>query len=128
MIDEDAYAEDGFYPNGAARLGESYVFRDQAKQQIIFYPIAFNAASGQLILYTRIRVRINYGDQTLARAGQVTPAPWKLPAAEPSSGISTFGLMAAVSGTSPVLSSFIYSPILSIGLFNAALWSPPAAT
>ena len=125
VIDEDAYAADGFYPNGAAQLGETYVFRDQAKQQVIFYPMAFNAASGQVILYTRIRVRINYGDQTLARAEQVKPAPWKPPAAGPSGGISAFGLMAAVSGTSPVLSSFIYSPILSIGLFNAALWSPP---
>jgi hypothetical protein len=70
--------------------------------------------------------RINYGNQPLARTDQTQPVPWKLPAAEPSNGISAFGLMAAVSGTSPILSSFIFSPILSIGLINAALWSPPA--
>ncbi|MBT8201845.1 MAG: hypothetical protein KJO87_00915, partial [Acidimicrobiia bacterium] len=135
VIDEQAYGQDGFYPNTTAELGQTYRFRDQSKQQVIFYPLAFNPATGQMMLYTRIRVRISYGDGSLAAAGQdrLRPAPWKLPAAGPSITDSAFGLLAAVADTSPVLSRLMFSPILSIGLFNAALWSvpesaPPAVT
>ena len=83
-FDERPMPQDGFYPNAAARLGDTFVFRDQTKQQVVFYPVAFNPATGQIIVYTRIRVRINYGDSPLARAGKrVKPAPWKPPAAGP---------------------------------------------
>jgi hypothetical protein len=56
--DQTAYSVDGFYPQAVAELGQSHVFRDQIKQQILFYPISFNAVTGQLNLYERIRVRI----------------------------------------------------------------------
>jgi hypothetical protein len=58
--DQVAYNADGFYPQTVAELGQSYAFRDQIKQQVIFYPLDFNPVSGQLNLYERIRVRIDY--------------------------------------------------------------------
>jgi hypothetical protein len=60
--DHSAYSVDGFYPQAVAALGTSYVFRDQTKQQIVFYPISFNPVTGQLNLYEHIRVRIDYVD------------------------------------------------------------------
>ena len=49
--DQVAYSADGFYPQTVAELGQSYLFGDQLKQQISFYPIGFNPASGELQLY-----------------------------------------------------------------------------
>ena len=49
--DQSAYNADGFYPQQVAKLGQSYVFREQIKQQIIFYPLDFNPVSGELNLY-----------------------------------------------------------------------------
>jgi len=70
-------------------------------------------------------VRINYNDGPLARKDQLEVSPWQPPGKGSSQPDTTFGLLAAVSGPSPLLNSLIFSPILSIGLFNAALWSAP---
>ena len=64
--DQVAYAQDAFYPQDMARLASIYTFRDQAKQQVVFYPLSFNAATGDLRFYKRIRVRIDYVDNYLA--------------------------------------------------------------
>jgi hypothetical protein len=60
-IDEAAYSSDTFYPAVVAELGETYVFREQEKLQIRFYPFAFNPTTKELTYYTRIRVRVEYG-------------------------------------------------------------------
>ena len=60
-IDEVAYSSDVFYPAVVADLGETYVFRDQQKLQVRFYPFAFNPETKELKHYTRIRVRVEYG-------------------------------------------------------------------
>jgi len=39
-LDDAAYAADAFYPSAAARLGDTFVFRDQARQQVVFHPVA----------------------------------------------------------------------------------------
>ena len=75
-MDQHAYSEDAFYPNAVAELGESYFFRDQQKQQVIFYPLSFNPVSGKLSHYTRIRVRIDYVDGDIARTRGLSPQPW----------------------------------------------------
>ena len=40
VIDDAFYREDIFYPAVVAQAGQRYLFRDQAKQQILFYPLA----------------------------------------------------------------------------------------
>jgi fibronectin type 3 domain-containing protein len=60
-IDGAAYSSDIFYPGAVADLGETYVFRDQQKLQVRFYPFAFNPKTKELTHYTRIRVRVEYG-------------------------------------------------------------------
>jgi hypothetical protein len=59
-IDETAYSSDLFYPDGVADLGQTYMFRDQHKLQVRFYPFAFNPGTRELTHYTRIRVRVEY--------------------------------------------------------------------
>ena len=40
--DEAAYRENAYYPAVAAELSTEYVFRGQAQQRLIFYPLRFN--------------------------------------------------------------------------------------
>ena len=77
--DQSVYNADGFYPQTVAELGQSYVFREQIKQQVIFYPIDFNPVSGELNFYERIRVRIDYVDNRLAKAMVAPSSPWQPP-------------------------------------------------
>jgi hypothetical protein len=74
-IDAATYNINTFFPEGAAQLGQTYVFRGRQKLQALFYPIAFNPGTGELVHRTRIRVRIDYQDATatsLTRALTVT--------------------------------------------------------
>jgi hypothetical protein len=59
-MDEVAYSSDAFYPAVFSEVGESYLFRDQEKLQVRFYPFSFNPATKELTHYTRIRVRVEY--------------------------------------------------------------------
>ena len=47
--DEAAYRENAYYPAVAAELSTEYVFRGQAQQRLIFYPLRFNPATGELL-------------------------------------------------------------------------------
>ncbi len=67
VIDEAAYQQDAFYPQAVAQLGDLFAFRDQNKQQLLFYPFAFNPVTGELNHYKRIQVRIDYVDDLYAR-------------------------------------------------------------
>jgi hypothetical protein len=118
--DELAYSNDGFYPDAVAQLGQSYVFRDQVKQQVIFYPIGFNPVSGQLNLYRRIELRIDFVEAAYAKAAPMGQMPWQ-PTTSPGvlSPIAV-GLAAAPALVNPI------SPLLSsLGTAISALWSPP---
>ncbi len=119
--DELVYSSDGFYPDAVAALGQSYVFRDQLKQQVIFYPIGFNPASGQLNLYRRIELRIDFVDSLYSKANLKSSSPWQVPGSHPGvlSPIAV-GLAAAPALVNPL------SPLLSsLGAAITALWSPP---
>ncbi len=85
VIDDNAYQQNAFYPQSAAGLGQSFVFRGQLKHQVIFYPLAYNPATGQMIHYSRIRVRVNFVDDLLARTASPAPRPWQLPTPSPCS-------------------------------------------
>ena len=56
--DEAAYRENAYYPAVAAELSTEYVFRGQAQQRLIFYPLRFNPGTGELLHYERLRVRV----------------------------------------------------------------------
>jgi CheY-like chemotaxis protein len=121
--DESAYSTEGFYPQAVADLGQSYLFGEQVKQQVRFYPIGFNPASGELMLYRRIVLRIDYVDARYAKVSEPLPMPWQPPAS--SSGVLssvTVGFAAAPLVINPI------SPILSsLGVAFTAIWSPPDA-
>jgi CheY-like chemotaxis protein len=121
--DDLAYNSDGLYPQEPALLGQNYVFRDQVKQQVIFYPLRFNPASGQLILYRRIELRIDFVEARYAHQSLPLQMPWQPP--ETTSGL--LSSMAMSFAAAPVLVNPI-SPILaSLGATVTAIWSPPAA-
>jgi hypothetical protein len=86
--DEAAYATNSFYSDLVAQLGESYTFRDQQRLQLIFYPFAFNPATGQLKHYTRIRVRIDYYGIPASGEGTMGAAEWSPPEGSTSFKIS----------------------------------------
>ena len=81
VIDENFYLQDGDYPAMTAGTGQRYVFRGQAKHQILFYPLAFNPAFGDLTLYSRIRLRVDYVDSALLQSGGPQPVAWQAPVA-----------------------------------------------
>jgi hypothetical protein len=75
-INPAAYAVNTFYPADVVGLGEAYSFREQLKQQLIFYPLSFNPVTGQIRHYERIRVRVDYVDDRLAKAQDTGSRPW----------------------------------------------------
>ncbi|MCK4984431.1 MAG: hypothetical protein KAS40_02875, partial [Desulfobacterales bacterium] len=102
--DESAYQIDEFYPAAVARLGDGFVFRGQIKQQVLFHPLSFNPATGELRQYRKIRVRIDYEDGSLAKADTRSPAPWQLPITNGTSeGMPSIGKMAIAFGASPIM-------------------------
>jgi hypothetical protein len=123
--DQSAYNADGFYPQAVAALGTSYVFRDQIKAQVIFYPLSFNAVTGELNLYERIRVRIDYVDDTLAKAIDAPAGPWQPPLmASTLDALSTEQISALALLMPPMVVNPLPSVLSSLPAI-AALWSPP---
>jgi len=61
-VDEAAYSTDTFYPEVGAQLGKTYLFRGQQRLQVLFYPLAFNPVTKELMHHTLIRVRVSYED------------------------------------------------------------------
>lgn len=76
--DEAFYAQDLLYPQQAAELAASYVFRGQTRQGVRFQPFQFNPATGELLHHERIRVRIEFLDpparESTARSAASTPS------------------------------------------------------
>ncbi len=65
---EAAYRENAYYPAVAAELSNEYVFRGQAQQRLLFYPLRFNPATGELLHSERIRVRVEFVEASAAAA------------------------------------------------------------
>jgi hypothetical protein len=124
--DPAAYNADGFYPQTVAALGKSYVFREQIKQQILFYPISFNPVSGDLNLYESIRVRIDYVDNTQAKATAAPSIPWQPPVmALSSDAMSAEQISALALWLPPIVVNPLTPMLSSIPSAIAAVWSPP---
>jgi hypothetical protein len=125
VIDGSAYSSAGFYPAQIAQTAEQYVFRGQLKQRLVFYPLAFNAAGGELAHYRRIRLRVDYAEADLAKQSTPEPEPWSVAAAlssvEPHTSFASLNLEFLVQ---PVMSASISSLPSSIGLMLGALWAP----
>ncbi|MCK5203532.1 MAG: hypothetical protein KAR15_06660, partial [Desulfobacterales bacterium] len=87
-----------------------------------------NAATGDLRLYRRIRVRIDYVDNHLAMADDINPTPWKVPAADSglSEQISSMGTMAMAFGASPLIVNPLSPALSSLGVILSAVWAPPS--
>ena len=127
VFDEAAYGKDAFYPQDVAKLASIYTFRDQKKQQVVFYPLSFNAATGDLRFYRRIRVRIEYVDNQLAMTDAINPSPWKVPTEQGlSEQISSLGTMAMAFGASPLIVNPLSPALSSLGVVLSAVWAPPA--
>jgi len=126
--DESAYQQDAFYPQDVAGLAEVYTFRDQTKQQLLFYPLSFNAFTGDLRHYKRIRLRIDYVAEQLAMAAAINPTPWQVPGADSglSEQISSMGTMAMAFGASPLIVNPLSPALSSLGVILSAVWAPPA--
>ena len=124
-LDASAYGTDEFYPQAVAKLGAAFDFREQKKQQVLFYPLSFNPMTGELQLYRQIRLRIDYVDDLLAKVQAPVAGPWKVPAASSadlSEKLAAMGSVAMAFGASPL----IVNPLSSIGVILSAVWAPPA--
>jgi hypothetical protein len=125
--DESAYEIDAFYPDVIAQLGDGFVFRGQSKQQILFYPLTFNPASGQLGHHRKIQVRIDFvdTDSSLAKADTLSSAPWQLPITNGTSdSVPLAGQLAIAFGAAPIMVNPISPVLSSLGILVNALWSP----
>jgi hypothetical protein len=125
VIDASAYNSDAFYPAQIVQTAEQYVFRGQLRQRVVFYPLAFNAAAGELAHYRRIRVRVDYAEVDLAKQSTPQPEPWSVAAAlesaEPRTSFASLNLEFLAQ---PVMSGSISSLPSSISLVLGALWAP----
>ena len=125
-IDAAAYGTDAFYPQTVAQLGAVFDFREQKKQQVLFYPLSFNPMTGELQHYKHIRVRIDYVVDLLAKVqAPGAPGPWKVPAASSadlSEKLAAMGSVAMAFGASPL----IVNPLSPLGVVLSAVWAPPA--
>lgn len=66
VIDEEFYSQDIFYPEEILEVGGSGTWRDLEVVEVQVNPVLFNPARGELRVYDRVRVRIDYGGGTLA--------------------------------------------------------------
>jgi hypothetical protein len=126
VLDETAYSVDSFYPEAVAHLGEQYIFRGQQKQQILFSPLTFNPATGEIRHYRRIRVRVDYAVGEWAMASGPEPTLWSPSVAnEDSKAFSSFVKMAFL--TPSMIVNPIASVVSSAAILVRAMWAPPAA-
>ncbi len=88
--DEAAYGSNAWYPAVAAELSAEYVYRGQAKQRLMLYPLRFNPGTGELVHSERIRVRVEYEDTVAAAASlrAAAAAPMSFMASSPATGWS----------------------------------------
>ena len=125
--DEDAYSRDSFYPDRVAAIGDGYMFRGQLKQQMIFYPLSFNPVTGQITQYSRIRVRIDYVANTLAKADTKQPMPWRPPLKTNTfDSLSPAPVMASIFGAPPAFVNPLLSALSSFKSLVLAAWVPPS--
>jgi hypothetical protein len=104
-----------------------FVLRDRKKQQLVFYPFAFNPVTGELNHYKRIKVRIDYVDDLWAKVEETSVSPWKAPV--PSSGdlsdqLASMGSYAMAFGASPLIVNPVSPALSSLGVIMGAVWSP----
>ena len=82
FYNQAAYHTDDFHPSAAARLEQRYLFGRQVKQKLVFQPISFNPASGELLLRNKIRIRIDFIDSDVISSGSDEMlSSWMPPAA-----------------------------------------------
>ena len=125
-IDEAAYSVDSFYPETVAHLGEQYIFRGQQKQQIVFSPLTFNPATGEIRHYHRIRVRVDYAAGEWAKASGPEPTIWSPSVGDDGSkDFSSFVKMAFL--TPSMIVNPIASVLSSAAILVRAIWVPPSA-
>ena len=79
VMDNDAYRQDALYPGVVAKLGNTFDYRGQIKQQVVFYPLAFNPVRGGLEYCSRIRVKVAYKSVSVAveEPTQSSPIPYR---------------------------------------------------
>jgi hypothetical protein len=126
VIDADAYSKDAFYPAAAAVLGDVFDSRGQLKQQVIFYPLSFNPAAGQLNFYQRIRVRIDYVANQWAMVAGSGPLPWQPPGTKSiSEQLVSIGSVAVAFGATPLMVNPLTPLLSSLGTILHSAWTPP---
>ena len=67
LIDEKFYSRDGFYPEELVEVGPPGIWRDLVVVELQANPVAFNPATGELRVYDRILVRLDYEGGVLAK-------------------------------------------------------------
>jgi hypothetical protein len=72
VIDAEFYSKDAFYPEELVEVGAPGTWRDLAVLDLQVNPVAFNPVSGELRVYHRIRVRLDYEGGALTK-GTVEP-------------------------------------------------------
>lgn len=73
LIDEAFYSLDAFYPEEIVELGPSGVWRDLAVADIQINPVFYNPGTGDLLVYDRIRIRVEYGDDVAFALRTIEP-------------------------------------------------------
>jgi hypothetical protein len=62
VIDEEFYSQDVFYPEEVVELGTPSIWRDLTVVSVQVNPVMFNPATGELRIYDRIKLELEYYD------------------------------------------------------------------
>jgi uncharacterized repeat protein (TIGR01451 family) len=71
--DQTAYSMDQYWPSPVVELISTGYIRSQRTAQVSFHPFQFNPVTGELLYYSRIRVRVNLPSM------KTSAAPYNLP-------------------------------------------------
>lgn len=73
LIDGEFYSIDAFYPGEMVELGAPGIWRDLAVASIQINPVFTNPATGELLVYDHIRIRVEYGDDVAFTQRTIEP-------------------------------------------------------
>ena len=73
LIDGEFYSIDAFYPGEMVELGAPGFWRDLSVASIQINPIFTNPATGELLVYDHIRIRVEYGDDVAFARRTIEP-------------------------------------------------------
>ena len=74
VMNKEAYSLDSFIPTSIAKIDFTGFMRDQKVVRLLFFPLKFNPVRGELLYYSRIRIKLSYNTNIVEKGIERPPA------------------------------------------------------